>query len=205
MKNEIHRMQIRESQLKKILEKIMLDLEVCISRRETIYNKVAAKDIRLKGKNEAKQKFLKKLDYLRINIKKIKTECKKLDSNISVLENDKMKLDNKLTYLNNNMIDIQKNINDILRNIEDIGATKIKNIHILSYKQNYAKFLDAVKKGHYRLLIKNELKMDDEFSDEWKKNSDLISVVEALKNDFPYLDFQITRLLYILKSIENKS
>lgn len=51
----------------------MLDLEVCISRRETIYNKVAAKDIRLKGKNEAKQKFLKKLDYLRINIKKIKT------------------------------------------------------------------------------------------------------------------------------------
>jgi hypothetical protein len=65
--------------------------------------------------------------------------------------------------------------------------------------------LDAVKKGHYRLLIKNELKMDDEFSDEWKKNSDLISVVEALKNDFPYLDFQITRLLYILKSIENKS
>jgi len=59
--------------LKKILEKIMLDLEVCISRRETIYNKVAAKDIRLKGKNEAKQKFLKKLDYLRINIKKIKT------------------------------------------------------------------------------------------------------------------------------------
>lgn len=50
----------------------MSDLEVCISRREMIYNKVAAKDIRLKGKNEAKQKFLKKLDYLRINIKKIK-------------------------------------------------------------------------------------------------------------------------------------
>ncbi|KAE9542832.1 hypothetical protein AGLY_002743 [Aphis glycines] len=205
MKNEIHRMQIRESQLKKILEKIMLDLEVCISRRETIYNKVAAKDIRLKGKNEAKQKFLKKLDYLRINIKKIKTECKKLDSNISDLKNNKIKLENKLTYLNDNMMNIQKSINDILRNIEDIGATKIKNIHILSYKQNYGKFLDTVKKGNYRLLIKNELKMKDEFSDEWKKNSDLISVVEALKNDFPYLDFQIARLLYILKSIDNKS
>eukprot|EP00102_Acyrthosiphon_pisum_P020925 XP_016658135.1 PREDICTED: coiled-coil domain-containing protein 40 [Acyrthosiphon pisum] len=205
MKNEIHRMQIRECQLKKILEKIMLDLEVCISRRETIYNKVAAKDIRLKGKNEAKQNFLKKLDYLRINIKKIKTECKKLDSNISVLENDKIKLENKLAYLKFSMINIEKSINDILRNIEDIGATKIKNIHILSYKQNYAKFLDTVKKGHYRLLIKSESKMNDEFSDEWKKNSDLISVVDALKNDFPFLDFQITRLLCILKSIDNKS
>lgn len=50
----------------------MLDLEACISRREMIYNKVAAKDIRLKGKNETKQKFLKKLDDLRIDIKKIK-------------------------------------------------------------------------------------------------------------------------------------
>lgn len=50
----------------------MTDLEVCVSRREMIYNKVAAKDIRLKGKNESKQKFLKKLDDLRINIKKIK-------------------------------------------------------------------------------------------------------------------------------------
>ncbi|VVC28629.1 Hypothetical protein CINCED_3A025872 [Cinara cedri] len=72
MKNEIHRMQIRESQLKKNLEKIMLDLEACISRREMIYNKVAANDVRLKGKSEAKQKFLKKLDDLRLSIKKIK-------------------------------------------------------------------------------------------------------------------------------------
>jgi len=47
--------------------------------------------------------------------------------------------------------------------------------------------------------------MNDEFSNEWKKNSDLISVIEALKNDFPYLDFQITRLLYILKSNDDKS
>lgn len=47
--------------------------------------------------------------------------------------------------------------------------------------------------------------MNEEFVTDWKKNSDLISVVEALKNDFPYLDFQITRLLNILKSIDNQS
>lgn len=45
--------------------------------------------------------------------------------------------------------------------------------------------------------------MNEEFTSEWKKNSELISVTEALKNDFPYLDFQIIRLLNILKSIEN--
>lgn len=73
----------------------------------------------------------------------------------------------------------------------------------MSYKQRNAQFLDDVKKGKYRLLIKNEQRMTEEFAAEWKKNSELISVTQALKNDFPYLDFQITRLLNILTSIEN--
>lgn len=45
--------------------------------------------------------------------------------------------------------------------------------------------------------------MNEEFAAAWKKNSDLIGVTEALKNDFPHLDLQITRLLNMLKSIEN--
>lgn len=71
------------------------------------------------------------------------------------------------------------------------------------YKQTQSKFLDEVKIGKYRLLIKNESKMNEEFSVEWKKNSDLICVLEALKNDFPDLDFQTTRLLIILKLIDS--
>lgn len=42
--------------------------------------------------------------------------------------------------------------------------------------------------------------MKEEFAAESKKNSDLISVVEALKNDFPYLGHQIIRLLSILEA-----
>lgn len=45
--------------------------------------------------------------------------------------------------------------------------------------------------------------MNEEFVAELKKKSDLISIVEALKNDFPYLDVQITRLLNMLKSIDD--
>lgn len=44
--------------------------------------------------------------------------------------------------------------------------------------------------------------MNEDYATEWKRNSDLISVVEALKNDFPYMDFQIIRLLNILKAIK---
>ncbi|VVC24084.1 Hypothetical protein CINCED_3A023271 [Cinara cedri] len=203
IKNEIHRMQIRESQLKKNLEIIMLDLETCISRREMIYNKAAAKDVRLKGKNEARQKFVRKMDALRLNIKKIKMECKKLDRIMNDLEHSKMELESKIAYADDRLNEVHKNINDLIKNIEDICATKTKNIHNLSYKQSHAKLLDEVKEGKYRLLIQNESKMNEVFEAERKKNTELISVAEALKNDFPDLDFQLTHLLDILKTIEN--
>lgn len=58
--------------MKKILEKIMLDLDGCISKRETIYNKFAARNISSKGKNENKRKFVKKINDIRINIKTTK-------------------------------------------------------------------------------------------------------------------------------------
>lgn len=42
--------------------------------------------------------------------------------------------------------------------------------------------------------------MNDALAAELKINSDLVSIVEALKNDFPNLDVQITRMLCLLKS-----
>lgn len=79
----------------------------------------------------------------------------------------------------------------------------LQNIRKLRYKQTHCKFLDEVNKGIYRLLIKNESKMNESFSAELKKNSDLISVLEALKNNFPEFNEQIICLSYILKSIDD--
>lgn len=45
--------------------------------------------------------------------------------------------------------------------------------------------------------------MDEEFASEKKKNTSVISVVKNLKNDFPELEFQIIRMLNMLKSIDN--
>lgn len=52
-------------------------------------------------------------------------------------------------------------------------------------------------------MIKSDLQMDEEFETERKKNANVISVIETLKNDFPELEFQIIRMLNMLKSIEN--
>jgi len=51
----------------------MLDLEKCILKRESIYDKFASKNIYSSNKNCTKQKLMKILDDLRIMIRKIKT------------------------------------------------------------------------------------------------------------------------------------
>lgn len=50
----------------------MSDIEICLSKREMIYDKVSTKNTRLKGKIEAKQKLSKKINNLRVDIKKFK-------------------------------------------------------------------------------------------------------------------------------------
>ncbi|CAH1737113.1 unnamed protein product [Aphis gossypii] len=200
---EIHKMQIIEGRLKKILDKIMMDLEKCISKRDTIYNKFAAKNIRSNSKNDTKQKLLKTLDDMRIMIRKIKTKCKKIDKDISDTQNYKMELECKLAHLRDKFTEVEQSTDDLIKSIEDMNALKLKNFYKLNYKQNRIKFLDDVRKEKYRLLIKSESKMNEAIMAQSLKNSNLITVVEYLKNDFLYLDVELTRLLLTLKSIND--
>lgn len=50
------------------------------------------------------------------------------------------------------------------------------------------------------MLVKDETKTNDELAAQLKITSDLTSVVEALKNDFPDLDNEIKRILCFFKS-----
>ncbi|XP_060873754.1 interaptin-like [Metopolophium dirhodum] len=201
IQKEIHKMQMTESRLKKMLDKIMSDLEKCILKRETIYNSFASKNSSYK--NGTKQKLLKTLDDMRIMIRQIKTKCKKIDQDINHAQNYKIELECKLTHLRDKCINVEQNINDLAKNIEDMNALKLKDFYKLNFKQNHIKFLEDVKNEKYRLLIKSESKMNEAITAQGSKNSNLISVVEALKNDFPYLDVVLTRLLLTLKSIES--
>ncbi|XP_050520950.1 coiled-coil domain-containing protein 40-like [Daktulosphaira vitifoliae] len=201
MKNEIHRMQIRESQLKKTLKKIMFDLEGCISKRETIYNTVAAKESRIKGKSETKQRLFKKINDLRLSIQKSKIECKNVEINVNIIQKEKDELESQYYTLSQELSQIKKNFGDIIQEFENANGIKIRNIEHLSHKQSYARHLDSVKQGKYSLLIKDEFRIDEESSAAWKKNQDILCVVEALKNDFPNLDDKFLRIINILSIV----
>lgn len=63
--------QTRESQLNKTIEKLTLDLDKCVSKREDIYRKHVTNNVRLKRKNDMKMFVMKKINDLRKDLKTI--------------------------------------------------------------------------------------------------------------------------------------
>lgn len=72
MKSEIHKMEMRLSQLKKFQHKLIQDMEFCIGRREHILDRVTAEEKR-NPKTEHNRRIIvqKRLDDQRIRIKQM--------------------------------------------------------------------------------------------------------------------------------------
>lgn len=73
MKSEIHKMEMRLSYLKKVQEKMIKDMEHCVSRREMIMDVAIAKDKKNpRGIHNREVMFEKRMDARRLKIKQIK-------------------------------------------------------------------------------------------------------------------------------------
>jgi hypothetical protein len=72
MKSEIHKMEIRFSYLQKAQEKLVQDMEFCISRRDNIMDQALAKEKR-NPKNQHNQRivFRKRLEDQKTKVKQI--------------------------------------------------------------------------------------------------------------------------------------
>lgn len=73
MRAEIHRMTVRYGQLKKAQDKLIADLEHCVSRRDAIVTNAEARDKRLGGIVQTKVAFTRKLDDTRNKLKTLET------------------------------------------------------------------------------------------------------------------------------------
>lgn len=73
MRTEIHRMNVRYSQLRKAQEKLIADLEHCVFRRDAIATVAEAREKRLGDVVQSQVVMHKKLDDLRNKIKSYKS------------------------------------------------------------------------------------------------------------------------------------
>ncbi|XP_049802004.1 coiled-coil domain-containing protein 40 [Schistocerca nitens] len=200
MKNEIHRMQVRYTQLCHAQEKLVQDLEHCVTRREAIVNGAIAKEKRsTRAIHNTKVSFQKKLDDLRSKIKQKDSETRHAER--TVIERKKRHEDvlQRLTEKQAQLKQLEEVTQQIDKQLQDGQLQKHQNLELLVRRQRKAKMFGDVKAGKHRLLYRTEHALDAETQRQKSINTDLISVVESLLSDFPALHYDLTKVLNTLR------
>ncbi|XP_068084309.1 coiled-coil domain-containing protein 40 [Anabrus simplex] len=201
MKSEIHRMQVRFSQLCRAQDKLIQDLEHCVWRRDAIVDGAEAREKKsVRGAHNTRVRLLKKMEDLRIKIKQVNNESKMTDVLIGEQEKKQTELMEQITVKQTQLKQLEDTAQEIEKQLEEGQLQKQQNLELLVRRQRKVRMYGEVKAGRHKLLYRNDQALDGEFQRQKAINADLISVIESLLSDFPSLRFTLTRTLNTLRS-----
>ncbi|XP_039227778.1 coiled-coil domain-containing protein 40 isoform X2 [Drosophila yakuba] len=179
MKTEIHRMNIRYSQLKRAQESLVLDLEHCVMHREQIFVNASVKE------------------HLQTKFKQIKNA-----SQIQQLIDDVNKIERMIYMLRR----IQTDLNDIIKEdaniqdrIEEGVLAKHANLEQIIRKQMKAKAykkLNSLKSQ--QVILRSELTVQQISQKQSELNYNLTEISKALLLDYPNKKSFLFKVLHVL-------
>lgn len=70
----------------------------------------------------------------------------------------------------------------------------VQNLETLIRRQKKCKLYELLKNGKHRFLFKNENALESEMKKAKNKNADLVSIMEALIQDFPGYRFYLKKI-----------
>ncbi|XP_034472838.1 coiled-coil domain-containing protein 40 [Drosophila innubila] len=203
MKIEIHRMNIRFSQLKRAQEKLVQDLEHCVMHREQIFvnatvkEHIDAKKKKFKNPSQA----LVKLEELRNKTKVIQNEIVFLSEKRSV---DSVSNIERMMYLlrkiQNDLTEVTNKDASIQAQIEDGILSKHANLEQIIRKQNRAKAFRKLSssKGQQK-IVRPENVIQQQFDSQIEMNDTLMEIIQTLANDYPEKKSFFTKIVHFLK------
>uniref|UniRef100_A0A8C0H6P9 Coiled-coil domain 40 molecular ruler complex subunit n=1 Tax=Chelonoidis abingdonii TaxID=106734 RepID=A0A8C0H6P9_CHEAB len=180
MRTEIHRMQVRYSQLTKQQEKMIRDMEAAVSRRETIM-------IRGEGQSKMDKKHFTKSDFhhktqeLR---KKIK-ETQKVSRTITELENTQKSLSISLLEKQQQLSSLQAEADVLDADIERLQDKKRWNLSEIVAYQNRRKHLQAVKDGKYTPLCRTQQALQKEQQQQQDRLHTINVIIHQIQQEYP--------------------
>ncbi|XP_069697468.1 coiled-coil domain-containing protein 40 isoform X4 [Periplaneta americana] len=199
MKSEIHRMQVRYSQLRKAQEKLIGDLEHCVSRRDAIVEQTEARERKThKGSYNTRQNFQRKLEDIRNKIKHVNSEIKSTDHYIGDVQKRNSELVEQVKSKEEQVQKVQDATKALDIQLEKGQLQKQRNLEVLVRRQRKVRMYNDVKNGRHHLLFRNEHTLDNEMQRLKATNSVLISMVESLLADFPSLKLPLMKIFNTL-------
>ncbi|OBS83370.1 hypothetical protein A6R68_22651 [Neotoma lepida] len=154
MKAEIHRMKVKLGQLLKQQEKMIHDMELAVTRRETIA-------VQAEGQSKRDKKIITRTDFhlqqneLRRKIRDTHKATEECNKTISELEEAQKLLSSSLQEKQQALSDMQSDTDVLEDEINHLTALKQKNLLDIVALQTRAKYLQAVIDGKYVFLYRN--------------------------------------------------
>lgn len=201
MKLEIHRMEVRYSQLKKVSDQMITDLEHCVSRRDGMVTNALAKERRSKGgAQNTRFHYNKRFIQVKNKTKQLKNQLEALDEKVAdhnvIIEELKVELDN----LKQEVEKLEKDVADLREKLEEKETAKLLNFEILVFKQSKLKVYSELSKGRHPFTrFKTEKSQNEEFAKQKNVNDKLVTVVDKLLTNFPVHVHPLNRIRNSLK------
>uniref|UniRef100_A0A0B7A0L2 Coiled-coil domain-containing protein 40 n=1 Tax=Arion vulgaris TaxID=1028688 RepID=A0A0B7A0L2_9EUPU len=185
MRSEIHRMQVRHSQLMKQQEKMIQDMEKAVSRRDTILTRGDAQS-KMKKKTVTKGTFERQMGELRKKIKQTINEANACDSEIKSLREHQEALSDKLEEKQVSCQQLQGVSDTLDGDIERSLEIKQKNLSELLARQQKMKYYQQVKEGKYVMLCRTPAAIEQETQKQENRLQALTAIVDRLNSEFPH-------------------
>jgi len=188
MKSEIHRMEVRFSQLMKEQETLMRESEKCIEQRGSISIRAEARAKNDKHKNDLnKIGFERQMNEKKRVIKKMYATADELDAQIGHSSQEQQILTNDLSEAQLKTGQINNKLDRTKNDLQQRHDEKAGNVVQLSTKQELLKNMQSIQAGKLRLISKSIEQTKELLNAEREKAQNLNNICDQLSQDFPQI------------------
>uniref|UniRef100_A0A8C3SSG8 Coiled-coil domain containing 40 n=1 Tax=Chelydra serpentina TaxID=8475 RepID=A0A8C3SSG8_CHESE len=184
MRTEIHRMQVRYSQLRKQQEKMIRDMEAAVSRRESIMIQGESQS-KMDKKQFTKSDFHHKTQELRKKIKETQKNAQDCNRTITELENTQKSLSISLLEKQQQVSSLQAETDVLDADVEQLQDKKRWNLSEIVAYQTRQKHLQAVKDGKYTPLCHTQQTLQTEQRKQQDRLHTINVIIHQIQQEYP--------------------
>jgi hypothetical protein len=200
MKTEIHRMEVKFAQLKKLQEKMVQDLENSVYHRDHIYTAAHTREKMTGSKMKSQTNVKYKLTEMENKLRMINSEITGTQKQFRELERKERELREDIAVKEQ---DIQsEKMQDCLlqTEIEQSILMKQQNLETIVQKQKRAKRFKVLQTCTYLPKLKSEQAVEMEIQRQEEIYENLMGILESLQKDFPASKSTLDRIMQTLKN-----
>lgn len=200
MKAEIHRMKVKHGQLLKRQERMIRDMELAVSRRDTIVTQAEGQS-KLDKKTLTRTDFRLKQMELQRKIREVHKTTDDCTKTITELEESQRLLSTSLQEKQQALSAMQANADAVEAEISEFLALKQKNLSEIVLLQTRAKYLQMVTEGKYVYLIRSSQSQLVEHKRLQDRLTQLNTILTQVHNEYPQFQNALNK---VRQKIANK-